>query len=971
MLAVSMNGETLFHTPQITPFAGYANRLSRRISQAFLQAFAVVLLGSSVWGSQLTLTWNDNSDNEDGFKIERSTDGETFEEIGTVGSDVSTYLDTTIVDNQEYVYRVKAFNQYGDSGYSNTANGLVENSNQAPSISGLTDVSILEGGDSGTMYFTVGDAETNALDLVVTGVSSNPSLLENGGILLGGAGAERTLDLNPVGGASGTSIVTLQVSDGTNTTDASFLLTVHAITAPTITPISSFEVGLGESVSPLAFTIADEATAAEDLTVSVATSNGELIPEGNLNLSGQGAERTLAIAPVEGKLGVAEITVTVGNGIAEAIESFEIAVKSAPIIVKQPLGIEETIGGPTGFSLEVKAYPEASYQWLFNGEPIDGATQSEYLIDIVTRESEGQYSVIVANDMGNTVSEEAYLTVVSQIQVVQAPIDITVEGENTAVLSVNAEGPNLQYQWYRGESGDRSNPIEGATSSTYTTDTLSTTAKYWVEVTVGGINQGNDFYASDTTTVFFQQVDRYYFGSFGDNGEGTFALVARADDTAVFLGKIDSLGLILEASDIPISANGSFVYEEDGTTVLAGTIDGDLVSGSVAGSQMTFSGALANNDGPTADYAGFYFAVLPNTADGQVLAVVGPDGQSYVSVGLGASSEAGQATIDSAGTLTADLSEEYAMALALNDEYASLAGTVLIGEADYSVDGQREDVETKKILFNTSIRGQVKSGSSTMIAGFVVGGAGAKKVLIRGIGPSLTERGVANAVADPRITLYRLGESDPIGSNDNWGQAANASEISIAAQQVGATPLGSSTADAAMLLELTQGVYTAHINSSGGSEGTALVEVFDVSEAEGADTDAQLANISMRGEVSTGDDVIIAGFVVSGDSPKRLLVRAIGPELAGYGVSAFLADPKLTIYQATNEGSVIVATNDDWHEEAEVASSAAAQSGAFAFDEGSNSAAKVIWLDPGLYTAVAESDGPGSGVALVEVYEVE
>ena len=773
-----MNVETLLDLPKTTPIAACPIRISSRIRRVALLVLAGGFLASSSFAGQLTLTWSDNSDNEDGFKIERSSDGETFAEIGTVGADIATYLDTTVTDNQEYVYRVRAFNQFGDSGYSNTATGLVENGNEGP-------------------------------------------------------------------------------------------------------------------------------------------------------------------------------------------------VESAPIIVTHPLGIEESIGGPTGFSVEAIGYPEPSYQWLFNGEPIEGATESEYLIDAVTRESEGSYSVIVANDRGNATSEEAYLTAVSQIQIVSAPVNVTIEGEDQATLSVNADGPNLEFQWFKGKSGDRSNPIGGATSNTYVTDLLSATADYWVEISVGGISQGNDTYLSDTTTVIFEPISHYYFGTIGPGSNGSFALMDRGDGTGVLMAKIDSLGLVLESSDISIYENGYFEYAEGESIVLSGSFEGSAVSGSVNGTDLTFEATRAPKDGSTKAFAGFYYAVLPNTSDGQVLSIVGPNGESYVSVGLGADSDAGPASIDGAGTLTADISEVYAMALSLNDEYASLVGSILVGESNYAVDGQREDIDTKKILFNTSIRGQVKAGASTMIAGFVVSGTGAKKVLIRGIGPSLLERGVSNAVGDPRITLYKMGESGSIGSNDDWGQAPNASDISIAAQLVGATPLGSATQDAAMLVELTSGVYTAHITNDKNMEGTALVEVFDVSEAEGAETNSQLANISMRGDVSTGNDVIIAGFVVSGDAPKRVLVRAMGPELTGLGVSGALVDPRLTIYQYTNEGNVEIATNEDWHEEEETVAAAAAQSGAFAFDEGSSSAAKVIWLDPGLYTAVASSADSSSGNALVEVYEVE
>ena len=258
-----------------------------------------------------------------------------------------------------------------------------------------------------------------------------------------------------------------------------------------------------------------------------------------------------------------------------------------------------------------------------------------------------------------------------------------------------------------------------------------------------------------------------------------------------------------------------------------------------------------------------------------------------------------------------------------------------------------------------------------MIAGFVVSGGGKTKVLIRGLGPELANRGVFNAIGDPRLSLYRLGETDPFATNDNWQDAANASEISISSQQVGASALSAGSLDAAMVLELPQGVYTAVVKNATGTDGTALVEVFDVSEATGDPKAATLANISMRGEVAWGNQVTVAGFAVTGDTPKRMLIRAMGSELGALGVSNALENPLLSIYQATSVGSTFIAENDDWQEEGSVVTDAASRSGAFDFGQNSQSAAKVIWLDPGVYTAVVQSANSTRGVVLVEVYEVD
>ena len=1163
-----MNGKTSIQSPHNRYIQASAPNLLERLWGKIIGITLVALFTNSATAGQLTLTWNDNSDNEDGFRVERAIDGENFESIGSVEADVAIFLDATVVENQSYSYRVKAFNEYGDSGYTNTAIGsdgeltgaptissisdvsILEGSstgslaftigdaetsasvlavsgsssnqslipsgnislggsggdrtvsltpvtgqtgsatisivvgdgtdtttatfvltvttaslsedqtisvsfsgllggvyesgqsdafqilvsgaqsniqnvqffdnssyvntenvdpydftfnasgagshtlkvvvttdlgvyeetvvvdvqlppNTVPTISSIADVSVLEGGDSGTIFFSIGDTETNAADLTIVASSSNQSLLADSGIVLGGSDTDRSFDLNPVSGASGTSTVTITVSDGTSTTSESFTLTVQSITVPTISPIADVAILLGSSIDPIAFNIDDEETAADNLTLSLSSSNSGLLPTENISIEGTGANRTLNVTPVEALLGVTTVTVTVGDGSGDAIEAFEVAVQSSPAIRSQPVDTTEFIGGITALNVQVDAYPEPSYQWYFNGELIEGANEAELLFLELLRSHEGEYSVVVTNALGNVSSEKVQLTVDSLIQVIQSPINVTLQGEGTAILSVSAEGQNLHYQWYRGDSGDKSSPIEGATSSSYETDTLSADSKYWVEIKSGILEQSVDFYNSDTTTVFFQPIPRYFFGTFGSGGQGSFGLMAREDNTAVLLANIGSLGRVLETSDMVISAQGGFAYEEDGVVILSGTIDGDSVSGTVAGTDIVFQGTKSNSLGTTADFAGFYYAVIPNTSDGQVLVIAGPDGDSFVSTRLGTESGAGEAMIRASGVLESDIDERYALALEVDNSTASLGGTIMVAQASYSVDGQREDVQTENILFNTSIRGQVKGGSGTMIAGFVVSGSGTKKVLIRGLGPSLVSRGVANAVMDPRITLYRHGQSDPIGQNDNWADASNAADISVSAQLVGATPLGSSSKDASMLVELSGGVYTAHIANGDASEGVALVEVYDVSEAEGIDTGSSLANISMRGEVGTGNNVIIAGFVVTGDSPKRLLIRAMGPELQNFNVNGTLADPRLTIYKATNDGVVEIGGNDNWHQEADIVSNAAAQSGAFAFTEGSSSAGQVIWLDPGLYTAVVNSGDGSTGVALVEVYEIK
>ena len=270
-------------------------------------------------------------------------------------------------------------------------------------------------------------------------------------------------------------------------------------------------------------------------------------------------------------------------------------------------------------------------------------------------------------------------------------------------------------------------------------------------------------------------------------------------------------------------------------------------------------------------------------------------------------------------------------------------------------------------LIGTSIRAQVRNGSGTMIAGFVVTGTGSKRVLVRAIGPSLNDYGVTGTVDDPIITLYR--NQTVIAQNDNWDISGNPTSITSASELIGVLPLPQGSKDSALLLDLPVGAYTAHITGASGTTGAALVETYDADEAFNLTLTSSLTGISMRGEVGTGKDVVIAGFVIAGNTPKRMLIRAVGPELAQDDVSGTLNDPMLKLYQNIGGEAFEIAANDNWGTDASQITTVSHQMGISELSEGSESAAMVIWLEPGVYTAHAASSDGSRGVALIEVYE--
>ena len=280
-------------------------------------------------------------------------------------------------------------------------------------------------------------------------------------------------------------------------------------------------------------------------------------------------------------------------------------------------------------------------------------------------------------------------------------------------------------------------------------------------------------------------------------------------------------------------------------------------------------------------------------------------------------------------------------------------------------------------LINLSCRAAVGNGANILIAGFVAGGnqtSGSQSVLVRGSGPALIPFGVTGVLADPQIQLYQLlagGGSTLLQTNDGWGGAPS---IAAAASAVGAFSwTNNSSHDSALLATLSPGNYTAEIAGQSGDTGVALAEVYDATPAGTyTATTPRLINLSARVQVKTSSGVLIAGFAVGGSTETTVLVRVSGPALAGFGVTGTLPDPQVQLYQSLSSGgSSLLQTNSAWAGDGTIAA-AAQQVGAFSWSNAaSHDCAVIATLPPGTYTAVVSGAGNDSGVALVEVYEVQ
>ena len=255
-------------------------------------------------------------------------------------------------------------------------------------------------------------------------------------------------------------------------------------------------------------------------------------------------------------------------------------------------------------------------------------------------------------------------------------------------------------------------------------------------------------------------------------------------------------------------------------------------------------------------------------------------------------------------------------------------------------------VHPTKNLLNISTRGLVEAGENAMIGGFIVQGTKLKKVAIRGIGPSLP---ITGAMANPVLDLYD-SSGRRLASNDNW----TSTRINI----LGTLLAPSSPRESALSMTLAPGAYTTIVRDLNNQPGLALVEVYDIDAKN-----SRLANISTRGKVGTGDNVLIGGFIVGGADPTKVVIRAIGPSLAAKGIGYPLADPTLELHDGTGK---IILRNDDWRS---TQSSAIIATSIPPTDN--RESAIVITLKPGDYTAIVRGKNGATGVALVEVYNLE
>ncbi len=627
----------------------------------------------------------------------------------------------------------------------------------------------------------------------------------------------------------------------------------------------------------------------------------------------------------------------------------------------------------------------ASVVFLVNGIIVASSPTVPYTAQW-TPSGSGSYSVVARaiDNSGNITNSIPTVVTVAANGSPTVSLDFPGNGStvllgNSVELQASASdsgGSIAQVQFYANGT-----PIGADTAGPFSaTWTPNSTGLYRLQATATD-NGGLSASSNEITVAVLDasEADSLYSGIFIAGFEsGNFTLARLGDRGVIFIGYTDAvsasnLGItprIYHYVSTSISSGGDFSLVEDGATRISGSADGAAAYGNfTAGSaSATFSGALKT--GASAGYAGptgVVYGSLTGSTDSELVALVASDATVTFYIRNGTNEDVSlPGSLTSEGDFTLGTVRGGTLSGSIDPVTGFLTGSLSGSPAAGALTGAASTPTPAAdgFLRNLSTRGFVGSGGSVLVGGFVINGSTPKQLLIRAIGPTLGDYGVTGEVSDPQLELYHNGAV--IAANDNWGTAGG---VPAASTAVGAFTLPSGSKDAALVATLSPGLYSTVVSGVGNASGVGLVEIYDV-DNQSPFSAQKVLNLSTRGEVGSGDKTLIAGVNINGTTPKRVLVRAVGPTLADFGVSNPLSDPILRIVRQSDK--VTVRENNDWeigNDPAKVAQ-VSAEIGAFAIPSGSKDAVLLITLPPGSYSALVTSGDGSTGVAIVEVYEV-
>jgi sugar lactone lactonase YvrE len=588
-----------------------------------------------------------------------------------------------------------------------------------------------------------------------------------------------------------------------------------------------------------------------------------------------------------------------------------------------PAGVVSTLAGAPGVVGEVDSVGAAARLYSPTGIATDNTT------------------IYFADTNNNLVRRGVPASAAALPNIVIQPLDQEVAVGQSVTFGVNASNAN-GYQWLK-----NSVVIDGATTASYTIGSaqLSDVASYSVRVSGAGG-------AVDSATGNL---------SVTPVSSGPISITARPLSQSVAVG---------QSVTFSVTASGNaltYQWLRNGATITGATNPTFTIPAAQTGDAGTYAVRIAS--GTTTETPTARLIVGGSQGDGSTVRITtqptagsvelgGRVTMSVVATGANltyqwfkdgsaiAGATSASYTINSAQTTNAG---RYFVRVSSGTISADSNVTTLSVISDNPGPGPGPGGPTSR-LANLSVRTSLAAGQDVIVGTTVSGGS--SELLVRAAGPALAPFVGNAAMADPRLELFR--GSTLVFENNDW--PANLADTFT---RVAAFPFAPGSRDAAFVRSIESSV-TIPVRGTG--PGVVLVEAYDL----GTGNPARLVNVSARNQVGTGDNILIAGFNISGTGEKKLLIRAVGPKLQAFGISGFLADPKLEVFRSTGNDSVKIAENDNWA--ASLADTFTAVS-AFALDTNSRDAALVTSLPPGSYTVQVSGVGGGTGEALIEIYE--